>query len=152
MSLEFIGYGGAHEYPCYKDAHGNIYFDIHFSQRELSLYTGAYKDATGSICGEPNTPVSYSVYPTNTIMQYFNRGGKWNIECDTSIPYRAMDVQIGFVNSDGEEDEVEFSIKPYDKRELSSLYKDFCKENNYPNNTVKYISVAKVAESMESLM
>lgn len=152
MKLTFVGYGGAMVYPCYMDEHSNIYFDTNMGNGTLSLYTGASKDSCGNICGEPLAPVIYNVYPTNTISQYFSRGGKWNVECDTSIPYRFMDVQISFLDANGNDDEVEFSIKSYDKRDLCSLYKDFCKENQLPLNTVKYIAVVRVAETMEDLL
>ena len=90
-------------------------------------------------------------YYKTTVKQYFKYGGKWNVECDTSVPYRAMNVDIQFINSDNKADETQFSIKAYDINELSELFTMFCKENNYPRNTVQRITVVEVAETMDQL-
>ena len=37
--------------------------------------------------------------------------------------------RIGFINTDGQEDETE----------LEELYRDFCKENGFRQNTVTYV-------------
>lgn len=86
-----------------------------------------------------------------TIKQYFANGGKWEVECDTSKPYRAMSVNIGFLHAKGKEDEVQFDIQAYDVDELSRLFNEFCKENNFPTNTVMYVTVVQIAETMELL-
>ena len=45
---------------------------------------------------------------------------------------------IGFINSDGMEDETQFeSVKTL--KELSDLFRDFCKENGFKINTVTYV-------------
>lgn len=45
---------------------------------------------------------------------------------------------IGFINSDGMEDETQFeSVKTL--KELSDLFRDFCKENGFKTNTVTYV-------------
>lgn len=45
---------------------------------------------------------------------------------------------IGFINSDGMEDETQFeSVKTL--KELSDLFRDFCKENGLKTNTVTYV-------------
>lgn len=151
MKLTFVGYGGAKNYPCYEDNQGRIYFDTNFGRGKLLLYTGATKNKMGEIVGEPTTPIKHYLFSNCTVIQYFDRGGKWNVECDTSMPYRVMDVDVAFTNSDGEDDEVQFSIKAYDKNELSSLFNQFCKEQGYPNNTVSNISVYNVAVDMDAL-
>ena len=86
-----------------------------------------------------------------TIKQYFSSGGKWDIQCSTGIPYRAMSVNVGFLNDRNEEDEVQFDIHAYDVNELCQLFNDFCRENNFPANTVMYIAVVETAETMKAL-
>lgn len=45
---------------------------------------------------------------------------------------------IGFINSDGMKDETQFeSVKTL--KELSDLFRDFCKENGFKTNTVTYV-------------
>ena len=45
---------------------------------------------------------------------------------------------IGFINSDGMEGETQFeSVKTL--KELSDLFRDFCKENGFKINTVTYV-------------
>lgn len=45
--------------------------------------------------------------------------------------------RIGFINSDGAEDETE--LDAYNLAELAELYSDFCKENGFKQNTVTYV-------------
>lgn len=48
---------------------------------------------------------------------------------------------IGFINSDGIEDETQFDgVKTL--KELSDLFRDFCKENGFKTNTVTYMEAA----------
>ncbi|MDE6388931.1 MAG: hypothetical protein K2L82_14115 [Lachnospiraceae bacterium] len=48
---------------------------------------------------------------------------------------------IGFVNNEGGEDETQFeNVKSI--RELQELFSGFCKENNFPENTVLYVERA----------
>lgn len=42
--------------------------------------------------------------------------------------------RIGFINMDGQEDETE--LDAYNMTELEELYRDFCKENGFRQNTV----------------
>lgn len=44
---------------------------------------------------------------------------------------------IGFINSDGAEDETEFDVRDYD--ELVELWEDFCKENGFRYDSVLYV-------------
>lgn len=45
---------------------------------------------------------------------------------------------IGFINSDGMEDETQFEgVKSLN--ELSDLFRDFCNENGFKRNTVTYV-------------
>lgn len=86
-----------------------------------------------------------------TINEYFTSGGIWDIQCSTGIPYRAMSVNVGFLNDRNEEDEVQFDIHAYDVNELCQLFNVFCMENNFPANTVMYIAVVETAETMKAL-
>ena len=55
LTVKFVGFGGGFmEYPCYKDENEKLYFDINDGKNGLDLYTGAYMDEFGDICGEPN--------------------------------------------------------------------------------------------------
>lgn len=61
MKVKFVGFGGYIEKPCYEDKNGKIYFDENDGRNWLSLYTGAYRDEVGEICGEPCTRVTETV-------------------------------------------------------------------------------------------
>ena len=57
-------------------------------------------------------------------------------------------INIQFVNSDGAEDETQFDIKPYRFdygvgrcSELVELWKEFCKENGFKQNSVLEIYI-----------
>lgn len=45
--------------------------------------------------------------------------------------------RIGFINSDGLGDETEFDV--FNMEELKMLYRDFCRENGFRQNTVLYV-------------
>lgn len=45
--------------------------------------------------------------------------------------------RIGFINMDGQEDETE--LDAYNMTELEELYRDFCKEKGFRQNTVIYV-------------
>lgn len=45
--------------------------------------------------------------------------------------------RIGFINTDGQEDETE--LDGYNLTELEELYREFCKENGFRQNTVTYV-------------
>lgn len=93
----------------------------------------------------------YKEEKTMTVKQYFRNGGKWNIQCNTDTPYRVMSVNVGFLNDRKMEDETQFDIKAYDVIELDKLFREFCKDNGFPTDTVTYIDVVRVAETMEEL-
>lgn len=61
MKVKYVGYDGYMEYPCYEDENGKLYFDGNNGKNGLCLYTGAYRDSFGEICGEPNTLVTEPV-------------------------------------------------------------------------------------------
>lgn len=62
-----------------------------------------------------------------------------------------MNVDVSFINSEGREDETQFSIKAYDTQDLSDLFNDFCKENNFKRDTVFAITVVEMADTMDEL-
>ena len=50
---------------------------------------------------------------------------------------RICSYRIGFINTDGQEDETE--LDGFNLTELEELYRDFCKENGFRQNTVIYV-------------
>ena len=85
-----------------------------------------------------------------TVKQYLKKHG-WQAECEVSGGIRAMSVDIGFFNGEFD-DETEFDISAYDEEELAALFRDFCKENQFPSNNVISIMIVKVAATMDELM
>ena len=77
----------------------------------------------------------------------------WQMEVDSLKRYQSVDV--AFINSDGLEDETEFDITGAGtkdgEKELTSLYKDFCKENGFKTNTVLSVTVVASADTKEEL-
>lgn len=61
MKVKHIGFGGYMCVPCYEDESGNLYFDENNGEHGLDLYTGAYRDSCGEICGEPIVRVTESI-------------------------------------------------------------------------------------------
>lgn len=53
--------------------------------------------------------------------------------CDS----RGGTYRIGFINTDGQDDETE--LDAYNMTELDELYREFCKENGFRQNTVTYV-------------
>ncbi len=70
----------------------------------------------------------------------------WQAECDTQGS-RSMDVQVAFLNGTVI-DETEFCIRSYDEEELNALFRDFCKENGLPNNTVTGVYIVRAYEML----
>lgn len=75
----------------------------------------------------------------------------WQTECDMSIPYRAMTVQIGFSHKENNSDETEFCINAWDAKELDELFKIFCQENNFADVSINNLSIVRVAATLEEL-
>lgn len=61
MKVKFIGFGGYENVPCYEDKNGKIYFDQNNGRGKIILYTGAYRDEYGEICGEPYAQVTVPI-------------------------------------------------------------------------------------------
>lgn len=76
------------------------------------------------------------------------------ISCNVTL-HRCGEVEVFFRDENDEPDSTCFDVMdPLGKRgenELDELYKEFCKENNFPRNTVDEIQLNCVAESMERL-
>lgn len=87
-----------------------------------------------------------------TVNQYIKKHG-WSVECDLSNPHRFQTVDISFENKEALNglDETEFDIPSYNVKELSVLFKDFCKENNLKSNTVRNIRIVAAAETLQEL-
>lgn len=84
------------------------------------------------------------------VKQFIKEYG-WQMECASRLG-KAMSVNIGFTNNAGEDDEAQMDINAYDEQELSTLFDDFCKENGFSTNTVNYVVVVKIADSMDDLI
>lgn len=61
------------------------------------------------------------------------------------------EINVEFINSDGEPDETQFDILPYRLdygrgvcEELEELWKNFCKENNFHQNSIMQLHFAGV--------
>ena len=70
MKVKFVGFGGAFDTPVYKDSKGRLYFDENYGEGGLNLYTGAWKDDCGEICGEPNRRVTEEVICDNPFVRH----------------------------------------------------------------------------------
>lgn len=75
----------------------------------------------------------------------------WQTECDMSVPYRAMTVQVGFSHKENDSDETEFCINAWDAKELDELFKIFCQENNFEDISINNLSIVRVAATLEEL-
>lgn len=85
-----------------------------------------------------------------TIRQIIKKYG-WQMKCDVK-PGRFMSVGIGFMNEKGKEDETQMDINAYDEQELSELFADFCRENQLLDDTVTYITIVQIADTMDKLL
>ena len=77
------------------------------------------------------------------------------INCEVTL-HRFGEVEVFFYNTaDEREDSTTFDIRdPLCKKgeaELASLFKDFCKENGIPVNTVESLQLNCVAETYDEL-
>ncbi len=89
-----------------------------------------------------------------TILECIRSKGM-TIDCEVSL-HRCGEVEVCFYNTDdGRDDATSFDINdPLSKQgenELDELFREFCKENNLPRNTVDEIRLTCVAESMDEL-
>lgn len=77
---------------------------------------------------------------------------EWGFDCDVPLEHKAMTVQIGFSHSEQEGDETEFCVSTTDSEmELDALFNDFCKENDYTDIEVDYVTVVRSAINMDAL-
>ncbi len=87
-----------------------------------------------------------------TISMYL-RGVGFQMEVKNIKRYQI--VHVNFINADGKQDETSFDVgylgTKTGNQELADLYKDFCKENRIPANTVIGITVVASAETKEEL-
>lgn len=85
-----------------------------------------------------------------TVKEFIKKHG-WLAECKITL-CRAMIVHICFETANNPTDETSFDIRPYDTKELSDLFMQFCKENGDPTNTVTSVTIVAVASTMDELM
>ena len=80
---------------------------------------------------------------------------KQGLQTEVSKFYLWSSVDIDFINSDGMDDETQFDVMFVGTRDateqLAQLYKDFCRENKFPTNTVKSVTVVKSAPCYDEL-
>lgn len=78
----------------------------------------------------------------------------WQTEVTGSLK-RCQTVDVDFVNTEGKEDETQFTITGAGTNkgieELSKLFSEFCKENGLKNNTVISVTIIHVADTIEEL-
>ena len=64
-------------------------------------------------------------------------------------------VAVGFINSDGIDDETEFDVfhifEDSETDELAWLFEEFCAENKFPADTVQSLRIVKSAVEYEEL-
>lgn len=61
--------------------------------------------------------------------------GEWSI-----VAHEPTTVDIDFINQDGNLDQTQFDLySETPEMELEVLYRDFCKENNFAENTVQCV-------------
>jgi len=87
LKVKYVGFGGYMEVPCYEDENGKLWIGMEYGlasyekgilRREkenngrngLSLYTGAYREEWGEICGEPNRRVTEEVICDNPFVRH----------------------------------------------------------------------------------
>lgn len=87
-----------------------------------------------------------------TFKQYINKYGL-QYDCEPGL-HRAISVIIAFINNEEQSDETEFSVMIGENviNELNELFSEFCKENNFPRNTVTYVAIVRAAETMDKLV
>lgn len=77
------------------------------------------------------------------------------IQMETDELGKYQTVDVGFINADGLEDEVQFDIgfigTKAGAEELEILFSDFCRENGFPKNKVTSVTVVKSADTYEEL-
>lgn len=76
------------------------------------------------------------------IIDYFKKNG-WGRRLRKKRSQKLI-IDIDFINNEGKEDQTEFDLEDYNVNELRALYNNFCRENNFPNNTVIKITVVRV--------
>lgn len=88
-----------------------------------------------------------------TIRDYIKKNG-WRVEVTGPLD-RYQIVHILFLNENKCEDEVSFDVKGAatvsGMEELEGLWKDFCKENLYKENSILEISIVAAAPTKKEL-
>ena len=89
-----------------------------------------------------------------TIKQCLNKKGM-TVDCEVTL-HRCGEVCVYFYNTDEKRDDstcfdIVVPLGKKGENDLDELFKEFCKENNIPRNTVDEIHLTCVAESMDEL-
>lgn len=92
MEVKFTGFGGIMEVPCYEDMNGKIYFDENNGKGNLNLYTGAYRDDCGEICGEPYDQVTVPIECDEPFIRHprehdYMMLSRYKMDCDYFLGY-----------------------------------------------------------------
>lgn len=87
MKVKFVGFGGFMEVPCYEDKNGKVYFDENNGKGGIDLYTGAYRNDYGEICGEPNIQVTVPIecdepFVRNPREHDYQMLSRYKMDCD----------------------------------------------------------------------
>lgn len=79
-----------------------------------------------------------------TIQECITRNG---LQSEITVFKVWNSVDIDFINSDGMEDETQLDVMfigtKAGNEELAKLYREFCRENKFPTNTVLSVTVVK---------
>ena len=74
----------------------------------------------------------------------------WNISCELPRIVRRADVDVDFINTEGSEDETQFTLSEYGTNaateELNTLFADFCKDEHIKANTVTSVTIVGAYE------
>lgn len=134
MKIKYIGFScGIGVYPCYEDENGKLYFDINSGKNGLNIYSGAYKDKYGDICGEPYA----KVYEQIECDEPFVRNKK---EFDYMMLDRLRtDCNYFLGNGNGYEGHLYYKDVNKHCDEMSKLYKSFTDDDKPQWITIEQI-------------
>ena len=88
LIVEYVGFGGFIEVPCYIDQNGFYYFDENNGRNGLDLYTGAWRNEdSGEICGEPDRHVMRPIICDNPFVRSAHEFdymmlARWRMDCE----------------------------------------------------------------------
>lgn len=123
MKVKFVGFGGYMETPCYEDENGRLYFDENNGKNGLNLYTGAYREEWGEICGEPNMKVREDIECDEPFVRHLR-------ELDYMMLGRLeSDCKYFLCNGNGYEGHLYYKEANEHCNEMKKLYESFLDED-----------------------